>query len=113
MPLFNAQFVTDLINNINSTQNVKLCQSCTCIVPTTLGDLRMFKDDIFKHSMHEEELESAERNNIISTFWELQSLSSSCCLIQTDRHLFVTAMETGYLQMSNASAHVLCLSSIT
>lgn len=43
MALFNAQFFTELINYINSTQNVRLGEPCICVVPTTLGDLRMFK----------------------------------------------------------------------
>lgn len=43
MALFNAQFFTELINYINSTKNVRRGEPCICVVPTTLGDLRMFK----------------------------------------------------------------------
>lgn len=42
MALFNDQFFTELINYINSPQNVKLCEPYICVVLTTLGDHRMF-----------------------------------------------------------------------
>jgi len=44
MALFHAQFSSELINYINSTQNVRLCVPCICVVTTTRDDLRMFSE---------------------------------------------------------------------